>query len=291
MKLQLIYDNDYGKEDACGEVEDVGYASDFYIDSTLPHERLDYYTAMYRQMNKYFRSHSRTSNKVLVDVPDAVMMQYMLEGVYDFDYIAYDFNDHRICISNSEYMALRYGEERKYGRGYSNSVMGEEEGTGEMFHFSVQDESLHKQKNSKREEYMIVPDGEHYVNILEALRPYINYYYINSFKECANLIYNTQKFSTRYHHPSDPYPEIDGWCEETNIESMFRTKRIFQSDETEFRGSVDMRYDTFTFLLESWKSDKQIFTDNRQYLSDREVEAFRALHTRIMAKISETKPK
>lgn len=286
MKLQLLYDTNYASSDAMNtdaeDDDDGGYCSDHYINSRHPHECLSYHEALYQQVNKYFRNVSKTSGKTLIDVPDEIMLQYMLEGVYDNDYLAYDFYEHRLCISNEARGALRYGEESRYGHAVSRWVNNSQNSL--FFKFDISTLSPYDVQNNTREDYMIVPDGEHYRNIIEAIEPYVQYKFVEFFKMGAEMIYSTQRFDGN--RPSHGDEEI--WYEDMNLDTLTRVRRVFKDDEVGCRNTWDMRYDAFVMCLQFWETDHKIFVDTSKYFSDYEIEAYRLMDNRIKNKISGT---
>ena len=288
MKLKLIYDyntNDGMKNDDCTDEADEnhGYCSDTYINSRNLHENMNYNETMRRQLGKYFKSKSRAENMHLVDIPDEIMLQYMLEGVYDFDWIAYDFDGFRVGISNTAFGALRYGEPRRYGRngGVNSST------TNHFFEFGISSESEFDAKNNVREEYNLVPDGEHYNNIIEVLKPYVDFQFSRNFNMCSDVIRSTQDFEIPT-TPSDLIASDEYWYEDQTIDNMLSMRRVFGDDESKCRQTWDMSYDAFLTCLKFWKEDHPTFLSSRQYLSDYAVESFRLMDERIKRKISGT---
>jgi|SRR6478609_328016 len=292
MKLKLIYDSDaycgVGDDICMEEDDDPGYCSDQYVNSRHDHERTDYRELLHRQMNKYCRSKARTQDMHLVDVPDEIMLQYMLEGVYDLDWIAFNLKDYRISISNTAWGALRYGEERRYGRGGSVSANGGVPNQ-RFFEFNISATSAYDAQNSAREDYMLVPDGEHYKNIKEALEPYVQFRLAQHFSTCSDMIRSTQDFGKSDCRYGGYEIEEDGlWYEDQTLDTMLSMKRVFQPDEHKCRDSWDIRYDTFLMCMEFWREDHPSFLAIRQYLSDYEIESFRLLDERIKRKVSGT---
>lgn len=292
MKLKLIYDTSnvgnsrYSLDcDEISEDEDPGYCSDSYINSRHDHERTDYYEVLHRYINKYCKGKGRTDNMHLVDIPDEIMLQYMLEGVYDMDWLAYDFKDFRISISNSSYGALRYGEERRYGRAGGNPASYANQ---RFFEFDISQESAYELQNAAREDYMLIPDGEHYKNIQEVLEPYVHFRFTQHFTMCSDLIRTSQDFGKSDNRYGYPEEEDSMWYEDQTIDSMLSMKRIYQPDEHKCRQSWDISYDTFLMCLQFWRDDHPTFLACKPYLSDFVIESFRLLDARIKSKLSGT---
>lgn len=290
MKLKLIYDtsssNDrYSDDIACDE--DPGYCSDTYVNSRYDHERTSYHEVLYRYMNKYCKGKGRTENMHLVDIPDEIMLQYMLEGVYDMDWLAYDFRDFRISISNSSYGALRYGEERRYGRAGNVNAYGDT--VERFFEFDLSSTSSYELQNNAREDYMLIPDGEHYNNIQEVLEPYVQFRFTQHFNMCSDIIRSTQdfgKFEDRYGREEAEADDL--WYEDRTLDNMLSMKRVYQPDESKSRNSWDISYDTFIMCLTFWRDDHPTFIACKPYLSDFTIESFRLLDERIKRKVSGT---
>lgn len=291
MKLKLIYDTSsvgnnsrYDLDcDDVGEDEDPGYCSDYYINSRHEHERTDYFEVLHRYMNKYCKGKGRAENMHLVDIPDEIMLQYMLEGVYDMDWLAYDFKDFRISISNSSYGALRYGEERRYGR--AGGTNPNYQPNQHFFEFDISQNSSYELQNASRKDYMLIPDGEHYKNIKEVLEPYVHFRFTQHFIMCSDIIRTSQDFgksNNRYGYGDE---EDTMWYEDQTIDSMLSMKRIYQPDENKCRQSWDISYDTFIMCLQFWRDDHPTFVACKPYLSDYVIESFRLIDARIKSKL------
>lgn len=287
MKLKLIYDsNRYSGDCETGWIDEdeAGYCSDTYVNSRHPHESNDYNDIMNRYMRKYCRSKDRSKDMHLVDIPDAIMLQYMLEGVYDLDWIVYNFNDFRISISNTARGALRYGDEHRYGGSKSNWEMPNQN----FFEFAISTTSAYEAQNAAREDYMLIPDGEHYKNIQEVLEPYVQFRLVQHFSTCSDMIRSSQDFGrsdSRYDYDT----ECDSlWYEDQTLDAMLSMKRVFHPDEHKCLEFWDIRYETFLMCLEFWREDHPSFLAIRQYLSDYEIESFRLLDERIKRKVSGT---
>lgn len=292
MKLKLIYDTSncshgiYGID--CDDIaceEDPGYCSDSYVNSRHDHERTDYFEVLHRYINKYCKGRGRTENMHLVDIPDEIMLQYMLEGVFDMDWLAYDFKDFRISISNSSYGALRYGEERRYGRAGGVNPNGQQ--NNRFFEFDISNTSSYELQNNAREDYMLIPDGEHYKNIQEVLEPYVHFRFTQHFNMCSDIIRTTQEFGVvddRYYR--DEAEEL--WYEDRTLDDMLSMKRIYQPDESKSRQSWDISYDTFLMCLAFWRDDHPTFVACKPYLSDFVIESFRLMDERVKRKVSGT---
>lgn len=286
MKLQLIYDfydRDDG-EDVCCDGEYYGYATDVHTNSKLPHENKTFNEEVHRKMSKYFKHSARTDNRTLVEIPDDIMFQFMIDGVYDYDYIAYNMIDGRICISNTKQGACRYGND-EYGYGCSNNADGDEE---KFFKFNLDNSSKLDKERDSRNSYMIVPDGEHYKNIHEVLMPYIVYRFVQHFKMGVGCISQTQVLNSVR---SEYEYETEEICYEvhSNGEYIFSGSQLFDDDETNCRRTWDMSSDTFVLCLQFWVEDHPIFLAAKDFISDRDVEIYKLFYNKIMSKITETK--
>lgn len=279
MKIQLIYDFFTGRdnEDDCCIDEDTGYASDSYISSAHKHEHTSYGELIHKQMSKYFRHVNRHDDIGLVDIPDVIMMQYMLEGVFDYDYLSYNMYDHRMCISNDMFECSRYGVHNRWASGTS---YGKDNGETHMFTFDVSGNSAYSKQAIDRKDYMIVPDGDHYTNIHEIVEPYVAYKFAQWFARGAEVILGTQKHNINRsgYNIDEPSPMNEN-----------PTKRVFESDETMNQSYWEMRYDTFYMCMEFWKNDHPLFKSARYFISDLHIEAYKLLDNRINQKNSETK--
>lgn len=288
MKLKLIYDffsfpnGDQQDFEDCVEGDSGGFCSNFHTDSRLAHEKEGFQSSIYNRMYKYFSSRDKTKGITLVDIPDDIMLQYMMDGVFDYDYIAYDMHMNKICISNKKYAVTNYGDDR-YGFGNSYSNYNTQEDV-RIFDFVVDTTSEHDKQLNNRDEYVIVPDGEHHKNIVEALRPYVVYRFVEWFKQSAKIIYTTQNFVSGYKR-NHPQPANDT-SDTTNQSGRNIT---FLPDESGCTRVWDMRFDMFTMCLNFWLNDHEIFLEARKFISDHEVEAFRELCFRTNQQISETK--
>lgn len=284
MKFKLIFDSSVPDKDGdcMGEAEDNGYCSDFYVNSRHEHEKGNYRDLLYRRMNKYFRCRGRSQDMQLVDVPDEIMLQYMLEGVYDMDWMAYNFRNNCIGISNTARGALRYGDEPYYGMSSGSSKFSMKVDDPHFFSFGISTDSPYEIQNSTREDYQLVPDGDHYKNIIESIEPYTTFRLSQQFATCSDVIYSTQDFGKdepRY----GIYDEIqdDVWYEDQSLDQLLSLKRVFMSDEHKSKETWDMRYEAFVMCLEFWRDDHPAFLACKKYLSDYQIEAFRLLDARI----------
>lgn len=285
MKLQLIYDfyDVDDCEDGCCDEEYCGFATDVHTNSKLPHENKTFHEEVNRKMNKYFKHSARTENRTLVEIPDDVIFQYMLDGVFDYDYIAYNMIDGRICISNTKYGACRYGND-DYGYG----MMKDDDSDGSFFKFNIDSSSKIDKERDKREPYMIVPDGEHYKNIHEVLMPYLVYRFVEHFSTGAECLIQTQVLDSVRNEFEYEAEEV---CYEihSNGDYIFAGSSVFDDDETQCRRTWDMRLDTFVLCLRFWAEDHPIFLAARDFISDRDIETYKSFYNKIMSKISETK--
>lgn len=284
MKLQLVIDFNTLREDGCDEdyAEPYGFVSDRMINSMHPHEMMTFSETIAEKMSKYCRHLDRNEYKILIDVPDEAMFQYMLDGVYDYDYIAYNMGSGRMCIAKSAYQACRYGDDRY---GYAKGCSEDEE--SRFFKFGVSSESQHDVLTNSRDDYSIVPDGEHYKNIHDAVYPYVVWKFVEYFKMGSDCISRTQQFSGQRKHN-----HIDGdvcYEEYNSGESLFVGKRIFDDDEHGCMDTWNMRLDFFMSCLQYWIDDHDLFLSARRFISDNEIENYKRFRNKIMAQISETK--
>jgi len=279
LKLQLLYDF-LSPPDNDGDYvdEDVGYASNSYTNSKLPHEHTNFHSSLFSRMSKYFKSINRYATISLVEVPDDVMFQYMIENVFDYDYVSYDMFQHRICISNSKYESTRYGRE---SYGYATASNSSSYANGNIFTFGHEHNSELEKTQDERKTYCIVPDAEHYSNILEVLRPHVVYEFARWFKEGARIIGETQDLGI-ISYSDDPVGDY-------GYNSVKNSGRIFLDNEKGSTETFNLRYDQFSTCMDFWMNDHVLFTEARQFISDLEVEAYRALYAMIHTEITETK--
>lgn len=296
MKLRLIYDTSDNPEDKLdfAEDEDPGYCSDTWVYSKLPHESKSYYEVIYQQISKYFDRtyHTYNENTALIDIPDEIMLQYMLEGVYDWDYLAYDFLEQKMCLSNKHRRALRYGEEHNYGRVVGRGSVGANSASTEdqkFFKFDLNNTSKFEASCTSRESYSIVPDGEHYKNMHEAVFPYVQFKFIELFKISSDVIRSTQRITSGYDRP-EPYGDYDAYVDDaSSVQRMNRIKRVFLDDELGCVKTWNVSYETFIMCMNMWKNDHILFTSCRDHFSDYEIESFVLFEQKMRAKVSETK--
>lgn len=286
MKLQLIYDynfydnDDMDDEGAAPQDGYYSYASNVHINYKLPHEKVSFNDAFYRRMEKYFLNSSRYNNKTLIEIPDDIMFQYMIDGLFDYDFIAYDMCKHRIGISNTEHVSTRYRDEGIYNyatKGYSSNSNAENE---RMFTYGNSTDSENDTERRARKDYHVVPNNEHYSNIAEIVRPYVVYRFVEWFKMGADVIYDTQDIKLKRLTSYDD-GEVIGFTKGSSINYLPGE-----------RGSTrvyPMRGDQLSLCMKFWEIDHDIFLEARKYISDNEVEAYKALYNMIQREISETK--
>lgn len=287
MKLQLIYDyNFYDTDDMedCAAEADNGYysyASNVHVNYKLPHEKVSFNDAFYRRMDKYFLNSSRHSNKTLIEIPDDIMFQYMIDGLFDYDFISYEMCKHRIGISNIEGNSTRYSDKGNYAtKGYYSSKNKTED--ERMFIYGTSTDSENDTERRGRGDFHVVPNNEHYSNIAEIVRPYVVYRFVEWFKMGADAIYDTQdiklKRLTEYDYDGEV---VGGYTKGSSINYLPGE-----------RGSTriyPMRSDQLSLCMKFWEIDHDIFLEARKYISDNEIEAYKALYNMIQREISETK--
>jgi|AGFS01.1.fsa_nt_gi hypothetical protein len=285
MKLQLIIDFNTLRDDCDEEdciAEPYGYVSDRASFAMHPHELMTFTETASHKISKYCRHLDRNEYKVLIDVPDEAMFQYMLDGVYDYDYIAYNMESGKMCIAKGAYEACRYGDNR-YGYG---KACGEDE-EGRFFQFGISSESQHDGLTNARPDYSIVPDGEHYKNIHDAVYPFVVWEYVKYFKMGSDCINRTQQFAGQRKRN---YNDDDAVYEEySTSEHLFAGKRVFDDDEHGCTETWHMRVDFFMKCMQFWMDDHSLFLSARKFISDYEIENYKRFHNKIMAQISETK--
>lgn len=282
MKLQLIYDLNYASDDDWGDSKDeeIGYASNVYTNDKLPHETVSFHDAMYKRMEKYFSGNGRFDSLTLVEIPDDITFQYMVEGAFDYDYVAYNLHDYKICISNNTYMSTKYGRNDSYAYASSTRLASSLDDNN-MFSFGTSNDSKFDEELDSRPKYSIVPEKENYSNIEEVLRPFIVYKFAEWFKRGASIIYDTQSIYNTSRYGGEV-------AEDTRIVGKGSIIKYLPGERGCDR-TFNMRYEQFIHCFGFWMSDHPIFNEARQFISDNEIEAYKSLRNLIHAEISETK--
>lgn len=125
---------------------------------------------------------------VLINVPDVVMLELEIDGVYEYSYCTYNFSSDNIGFGSSAYSAnhaAAYIPSPNIGFGFGvGSVFATTAPKEKMIDFFIKTENRYNIDNSF--EYLV--KEPFYDQILDELIPYIEFEKLQIFTSCANNI-------------------------------------------------------------------------------------------------------
>lgn len=279
MKLYLIVDYNKGYDGNYSE-DSEGYCTSTNVNvrssSTHEHEAItnlkDFIA--YRAFEKNFcRSRYSKFEYQLIEVPDELMFQFMLTGVQDYDYIAYNHITKKIYIGTSVYDTSMYAscpDDRMNDRkSYYSGSVGSNSSSNKNLFFEYEFDIHHHEK--EREDYCTeINSSNGYEEVKSALMPYIVEKYYKDFLYCSNylnrnsIVIGRQSYAYGKYYNDSPVSADNGYNDVLSIPR-----------------------DDMVFIFTSFIDDDELYIKNKHRFMPSKIEVIRSVSVDILTNYTE----
>lgn len=189
MKLKFLIDdenpNRWGVDDVCNDMNESG--SNVYVQSRHKHERKTFWEVFYDLAGARCSHNDKEFSTVLIDIPDDIMFQYMVEGINDNDYLVYNLYTEKLVVGNCLYTAgtLAYSTS---GHSHSQSTGRAMRGMGRQNNASLMFDWYPERENESTAKEIVFDIQDTFYNLVySAIKPYIEHWFCLNFKMTSRL--------------------------------------------------------------------------------------------------------
>lgn len=260
MKARLIITVVKRYSDDCIAEEDYLASSDKPHTARHKHERSDSSDILRGLLRGHMCStDSRYMKTQLVEIPDEIAFQFMMDGVHDNDFIAYNPRTKRIAFSadwNEAQDRVNIPLDHDISSNYGYVKVSSGTNAGYMFDFGRP-----KYNISPREETVYEVQGEQYGEMYKVLSPYIQYWFTQHLEAIGMDLGNTISHITDEllgAKLSDYYPEEEGSVE-----------------------TLTMNFTTASYIFHEYMDDGELYELTKERYSPSCKENLRKLHVAV----------
>ena len=266
MKLRFLIDTEnpfrWGDDgDDCADER----STNSWVNSRHHHEYQSIKELLYNDYRKYCdgTGHNKFVRTELIELPDEVMFQYMMDGIEDEDYLVYNPFTERLVLSNniSDACELAYRDRTSnssHGRaigGYKNSASGTS---------LILDWSNDSRTAFVKDEIITREVQDDFYNLVwSAVKPYFQHWFTKSFIHAASTLYSDQnkKYQEVYAVlRNEPYG-----MEEAVPCDNYKTRLPFNID-------------ALVFIFNQYCDDGEFFLEGKKYFDHNNLETFRLIY-------------
>lgn len=271
MKIRLLIDTEDPErwgEDACIGSND-GRSTDHWVSARHPHEFTTIKEQLYDGYRKYCtENYQKFPSTVLIELPDEVMFQYMMDGLEDEDFLVYNVFTEKLVFSNQLNDACEeaYSTSKTnsaYLRGGMSSTDDEETDYILTWYQGRVRTAFDKENTIVRE----VKD-EFYGLIYKEVKPYIQHWYNTKFLLCAEGLQGTV---------NERYEEV------YNNKPVISTTKVHAEPCSSPNTNMNMniKTDGLFFVFKQYCDDGEFYLGGKKYFSFYSTETFRILYLEL----------
>lgn len=317
MKLYLI---------PCYDIEDYNYAEDseggnhasdmnVFSVSTHKHERYTNFST-FLQYNTFenltFRQRYNAYEYQLIDISDDLTFQFMLLGLKDFDFIAYNHKTKKIYVGNNSYriagLASEPSEEepdkanassstslagRRRAHSKHNSAYGGRSNrpSQRMFTFnSPQEEPVPYDEEDQEEVQIRIDSTNGYDEIKKELMVYMEDIYFKMFTKAAIHLRSSGRHIIG--EQSNSLFSDDGYSSVYDPNAVRNANPVgYKRTNSSYDEALQLTTEEFGFLFESYWNDDELWINTQKKIHPRHKECIRAYTCDAWKKFTECETK
>lgn len=241
--------------DDCVSNEPSGHNS--YTQLRHKHERYTFKEMLREEFRPYcIDSYHQEPKSFLIDIPDDIGFQFMMQGIMDGDYLAYNLYTEKYAFSNSVGLA----DDATYNDG--SSVQGVAWGGNMHSGHPMIQWGIEEKPTSTRKDITIPVEDEFYTNLHEYCKPIIEHWaYTKYFQICADLNTVLLEKEESIFTPITSYENIP-----EDIANSERKPGTFIS------------MDCLNFLFFDYINDGEMYTASKEHLHAHQIEFYRRMY-------------
>lgn len=246
-------------------------AHDGYINIRHPHENYTLKEMFRTEYRKHCaENHSMRTKTMLIDIPDDIGFQFMMQGIQDNDYLAYNLYTERYAFGTDLDYAddATQEEESSSNSVYGKAISGSSNNTSMMFQWNT------PEKKETRERITIRVENEFYNNLHEYCKPIIQHWILTKYyliQSDLNTVLHDKEKNTfnNINYGTDPEPALVEDYESNSIRT------------------VALGIDSLNYLFFQYVNDGEYFLGAKPELSDYHLDFLRRMYLHVHSKSTE----
>lgn len=267
MKLRFLIDtenpNRWGDEgDDCSDER----STNSWVNSRHRHEFQTIKELVYDDYRKYCdgTGHHKFVRTELIEVPDEVMFQYMMDGIEDEDYLVYNPFTERLVLSNNISDACDLAYRSKNHNSSGRHLQGAAYANNSVKSTLILDWTHERKTAFVKDEIITREVQDDFYNLVwAAVKPYFQHWFTKSFIHAGSVLYTDQhkKYKEVYNFlNNEPYG-----MEEAVPCDNYKTRLPFNID-------------ALVFLFFQYCDDGEFFLEGKKYFDHNNLETFRLIY-------------
>lgn len=232
-------------------------ASTVYVNDRHPHETCTFYDVLRENYRKYCRENVNIrTQSVLIDIPDDIMFQFMMEGVHDYDYLVYNLRTKKLVFSAN----LDEAHNEAYSTDGNNSKSW---GTANRNKQDIiLDWDVISYNYNIRESKVYVAEGPQYLDVLEYVKPNI--------QEWAN---------TKYYLIAFDLNTVVTELENERSPELYTSRSCDPVPENYSReNGSNLSIEGLEFLIKEYIEDGEYFLGAKKFITESQIEVLRRIY-------------